>query len=70
MDDEEAVSRRRQEKERQRLPHHKYRDILQQLADRTVDEITIDLDDLRTVCLGFNNSAAGAIADAEAVGTP
>ncbi|KAI5465959.1 DNA replication licensing factor mcm7 [Mariannaea sp. PMI_226] len=45
-EDEEAGQRRRQDKERQRQPQHKYKDMLQQLADRTIDEVTIDLDDL------------------------
>ncbi|KAJ6446234.1 DNA replication licensing factor mcm7 [Purpureocillium lavendulum] len=46
-DDDEAGARRQQDKERRRTPQHKYKEILQQLADRTVDEITIDLDDLQ-----------------------
>lgn len=58
MDDEEtAVNRRRQDKKRQREPEHKYRETLQMLADRTVDEITIDLDDLSTVRRDVNNGA-------------
>ena len=51
MDDDEegAADRRRQEKELRRTPQLKYRQIIQKLADRTVDEITIDFDDLTTV---------------------
>ena len=48
-DDEQAGQRRQQEKERRKTPQLKYKLQLQQLADRTVDEIIIDLDDLSTV---------------------
>lgn len=48
-DDETAGDRRRQERERARTPHHKYKDMLQQLANRTIEEVRIDLDDLSTV---------------------
>ncbi|KAG6232946.1 hypothetical protein E4U26_003751 [Claviceps purpurea] len=47
-EDSESANRRRQEKQRQREPQHKYMDILQKLADRSTDEIVIDLDDLTT----------------------
>ena len=53
-EDDEAQQRRRQEKERRRKPQHKYKDMLQELADRKIDEVVIDLDDLylvrRPVC--------------------
>jgi hypothetical protein len=51
MDDDngEARERSRQEKENRRTPQHKYKLLLQQLADRTIDEITIDLDDVHAV---------------------
>ncbi|KAG8419763.1 Belongs to the MCM [Metarhizium acridum] len=45
-EDEESGDRRRKEKGNQRTPQHKYKELLQQLADRTIDEITIDLDDV------------------------
>lgn len=48
-EDDETGERRRHEKESRRQPEHKYKQILQQLADRTIDEITIDLDDLAAV---------------------
>ena len=48
-EDDEAGERRRQEKERRRTPQYKYRQLLQKLADRTIDEITIDLDDVAAV---------------------
>ncbi|KAI8720737.1 DNA replication licensing factor MCM7 [Fusarium sp. LHS14.1] len=46
MDEDNQNGNRGQDKERQRTPHHKYKDMLQQLADRVIDEATIDLDDL------------------------
>lgn len=48
-EDEQTSNRRRQEKEKRRTPQHKYKDMLQQLADRTIDEVTVELDDLATV---------------------
>ncbi|OAQ70623.1 DNA replication licensing factor mcm7 [Pochonia chlamydosporia 170] len=45
-EDDEATERRRKEKESRRTPQHKYKLLLQQLADRTIEEITIDLDDV------------------------
>ncbi|KAK3329751.1 MCM2/3/5 family-domain-containing protein [Apodospora peruviana] len=45
-EDDEAQERRRQEKARRRSPHHKYKEMLQDLADRKVNEVVIDLDDL------------------------
>lgn len=48
-DDDEGQNRRQREKARKRLPQHKYKEVLQKLADRQADEIVIDLDDLATV---------------------
>lgn len=48
-EDEQAGGRRRNDKERRRPPQHKYKEMLQKLADRTIIEATIDLDDLVTV---------------------
>ncbi|KAM7205475.1 DNA replication licensing factor mcm7 [Naviculisporaceae sp. PSN 640] len=45
-EDDDAQARRRQERERRRKPTHKYKDLLQDLADRKVNEVVIDLDDL------------------------
>ncbi|KAK0731800.1 MCM2/3/5 family-domain-containing protein [Lasiosphaeris hirsuta] len=45
-EDDEAQARRQQEKARKRAPRHKYKDLLQELADRKIDEVVIDLDDL------------------------
>ncbi|KAL1856251.1 hypothetical protein VTK73DRAFT_8415 [Phialemonium thermophilum] len=47
-EDEEAEARRIREKARRRLPQYKYRDMLQKLADRQIDEVVIDLDDIAT----------------------
>ncbi|TQV99415.1 hypothetical protein V2A60_004889 [Cordyceps javanica] len=47
-EDDQTGERRRHEKELRRVPHHKYKEILQSLADRRQDEIVIDLDDLAT----------------------
>ncbi|KAJ3477798.1 hypothetical protein NLG97_g8741 [Lecanicillium saksenae] len=47
MDEDDSTgARRRRDKEQRRAPHHKYKEIMQKLADRTQDEIVIDLDDL------------------------
>lgn len=49
--DEQAVHERRQEREQRRQPRHIYQETLQKLANRTQDTITIDLDDLASVCV-------------------
>lgn len=46
--DGEAEERQRERAEK-RIPQYKYKDMLQKLADRTIDEATIDLDDLALV---------------------
>lgn len=51
MDDAETQNRRQREKARSRSPQHKYKDLLQKLADREADEVVIDLDDLYTVSI-------------------
>lgn len=52
-EDDGAQDRRRQERreraQRRKGPHHKYKEIMQDLADRKTQEVTIDLDDLATV---------------------
>ena len=55
-EDEDAQQQRLQEKARKRLPQYKYRDMLQKLADRKIDEALIDLDDLSTVRLPSTES--------------
>ncbi|KAL7629108.1 DNA replication licensing factor MCM7 [Parahypoxylon ruwenzoriense] len=45
-EDDEAHEQRRREKAAARLPKHKYADIMQKLADRTIDEVLIELDDV------------------------
>jgi DNA replication licensing factor MCM7 len=47
-DGQDVANQRQQAKER-RAPQYKYKNMLQQLSDRTIDEATIDLDDLSTV---------------------
>ncbi|KAI0155051.1 DNA replication licensing factor mcm7 [Xylariaceae sp. FL1272] len=47
-DDEAQHERRRGEKASSRLPKHKYADVMQKLADRSLDEVLIELDDLVT----------------------
>jgi DNA replication licensing factor MCM7 len=44
-EDDNAQQQRRRQKEKQ-APRHKYKDMLQQLADRKISEVVIDLDDL------------------------
>lgn len=51
-DDEEiaAQNRRRNARKEARQPKQKYVELLQRIADRHEEEITIDLDDLAKVC--------------------
>lgn len=48
-ENEQARADRRKEKEASRRPQPKYKLMLQQLADRSIDEMTVDLDDLAAV---------------------
>lgn len=48
-DDDEAQNARRRIRSQAKEPKLKYMDILQKVADRYEDEITIDLDDLAKV---------------------
>ncbi|KAI2463612.1 DNA replication licensing factor mcm7 [Annulohypoxylon bovei var. microspora] len=45
-EDDEAHERRRKEKAVSRLPQHKYADMMQKLADRAIDEVLVELDDI------------------------
>ncbi|KAK4157846.1 MCM2/3/5 family-domain-containing protein [Chaetomidium leptoderma] len=45
-EDDNAQQRQRRQKPQKQLPRHKYRDMLQQLADRKTSEVIVDLDDL------------------------
>lgn len=49
--DDESHERRRKERATSKLPKHKYADIMQKLADRSIDEVLIELDDVAAVCL-------------------
>jgi DNA replication licensing factor MCM7 len=48
-DDEQEAERRRAERHKNKQPQLKYKNELQELANRTRDEIVIDLDDLYSV---------------------
>lgn len=48
-DEEDGHNARRQAKSQAKMPKLKYLDLLQKVADRYEDEITIDLDDLAKV---------------------
>ncbi|KAH8884429.1 MCM2/3/5 family protein [Thozetella sp. PMI_491] len=45
-EDDTAAQRRAQEKARKKSPRYKYKDMLQEVADRKVNEVVIDLDDI------------------------
>ncbi|KAH6847493.1 MCM2/3/5 family-domain-containing protein [Chaetomium sp. MPI-CAGE-AT-0009] len=45
-EDDNAQQQRRREKPQKQGPRHKYRDMLQNLADRKISEVVVDLDDL------------------------
>jgi DNA replication licensing factor MCM7 len=48
-DEEEGQSARQEARRQSKIPKLKYKDLLQKIADRYEDEITIDLDDLAKV---------------------
>lgn len=48
-DDDEDDERRQQQRADRKKPYHKYKDIMQQLANRKVDEVLVDLDDISQV---------------------
>ncbi len=48
-DDDEEGNARREARSQAKAPKLKYKDLLQKIADRYDDEITIDLDDLAKV---------------------
>lgn len=50
-DDNEDEDRRRQERANRKKPYHKYKDLMQQLANRDIDEVLIELDDIAQVCM-------------------
>ncbi len=60
-DDEEGQNARRRTRAQDKTPKLKYMDLLQKIADRYEDEITIDLDDLATV--GGTSAGQEAISD-------
>lgn len=48
-EDDGEEERRRQERADKKKPYHKYRNMMRQLADRKIDEVLIDLDDVAQV---------------------
>ncbi|KAK7421924.1 DNA replication licensing factor MCM7 [Neonectria punicea] len=48
MDEDDQAGDRRRQGRRKEAPKHKYKEMLQKLADRSLDEARIDLDDLVT----------------------
>lgn len=48
-EDDEAHERRRKDRAAAKQPKHKYADLMQKLADRTIDELLIELDDVAAV---------------------
>lgn len=48
-EDDQAQARRQQQKAAKRGPQPKYQIMMQELADRKIDEVMIDLDDLSDV---------------------
>lgn len=48
-DAEQARTNRREQRAAERLPQKKYMKLLQRIADRIEKEITVELDDLKTV---------------------
>lgn len=45
-DDNDDEELQRQERADRKKPYHKYKDLMQQLADRKIDEVLVDLDDV------------------------
>lgn len=55
-EDDEAQHQRLREKARRRTPQYKYKDMLQQVKDRKLGEVLVDLDELASV----SKSSTGA----------
>lgn len=53
-EDDNAQELRRRQKASQKQPKHKYGELMQQLADRTSDEVLVELDDIASVCATTN----------------
>ena len=58
-EDDQAEQRRAQEKARKRGPRHKYKEMLQEIADRKINEVVIDLDDIVQVRLTLESFWSG-----------
>lgn len=48
-EDSGEEERRRSERAAKKKPYHKYKDLMRGLADRKIDEVVIDLDDIAQV---------------------
>lgn len=48
-DDNEEEELQQQERADRKKPYHKYKDLMQQLANRKIDEVLVDLDDVNQV---------------------
>ncbi|GAO13958.1 hypothetical protein UVI_02035120 [Ustilaginoidea virens] len=70
QDDDEASRRRREQNKRPRTSQYKYKELLQNLADRSIDELTVDLDDLATVSETAQGAVASESNQAPSVGKP
>lgn len=51
-DDNDEEELHRQERADRKKPYHKYKEIMQQLANRKIDEVLVDLDDVSQVHKG------------------
>ncbi|KAG9249899.1 DNA replication licensing factor mcm7 [Emericellopsis atlantica] len=47
-DDDGAAEERQRQRQQKRVPQYKYKEALRQLANRQIDSITVDLDDVQT----------------------
>lgn len=57
MDEDEAPEQRRKQKAASKQPRQKYADMMQKLADRSLDEVLIELDDIVTASFFYTTHA-------------
>lgn len=55
-EDDNSRGQRRRQKPAQKPARHKYAEMMQELADRTLDEVVIELDDLAQVSIGIREA--------------
>jgi DNA replication licensing factor MCM7 len=58
-EDDEAHEQRQRRKAASKEPIHKYADMMQKLADRSLDEVLIELDDIVTASLFLHPAHSG-----------